>query len=190
MSILLSMTLGVSLLFVLPQFGVLTGKEGVDYYAEVHTTALNSYCHTIGMPFTIYGMLLWIPMLTKRSWPKYNHIQDCLYAMYMAHYICIHPRVGFLTALVYSVPLYYAKNDVRTQFGQFDYLMLDLPVEHIKGYDYQRLRVFVKGVCISTIALVFQELVGHWLSGDPASRIEGIPNAIMYAMYYSVSHIC
>jgi hypothetical protein len=42
---------------------------------------------------------------------------------------------------------------------------------------------------IAVIALTLQEVLGHWLSGDPQSRVEAIPNAILYAMYYSVSHI-
>ena len=47
--------------------GVLHNNEGVDYYAEVHTTRWNAYIHTIGMPFTIHGMLLWIPSLLCNS---------------------------------------------------------------------------------------------------------------------------
>ena len=53
-----------------------------DYYAEVHTKPLNSYCHTIGMPFTIYGMLLWIPMIFERDYKDYKKIQQFLYTFF------------------------------------------------------------------------------------------------------------
>jgi hypothetical protein len=56
-------------------------------------------------------------------------------------------------------------------------------------YDMQRLIVGIQGLLIMIGALVFQEMIGHWLSGDACSRIEGIPNAILHAMYYSVSHM-
>ena len=48
---------------------------------------------------------------------------------------------------------------------------------------------FIRGIIISFISLGIQEVFGHYLSGDPPSRGEAIPNAIMYAMYYSVSHL-
>jgi len=41
------------------------------------------------------------------------------------------------------------------------------------------------GMGFSTTALVIQEVVGHKMGGDPPSRIEGIPNAILYAIYFS-----
>lgn len=47
--------------FILNLFGILVGQNGVDYYGEVHMTFHNCIVHTIFMPFTIYGMLLWVP---------------------------------------------------------------------------------------------------------------------------------
>ena len=52
---------GIILPFILSLFGILVGQRGVDYYGEVHSTFHNCIVHTIFMPFTTYGMLLWIP---------------------------------------------------------------------------------------------------------------------------------
>ena len=53
----------------------------------------------------------------------------------------------------------------------------------------RRYRMLIKGFLISFSALSFQEYFGHYLGGDIASRGESVPNAIMYAMYFSVYHI-
>ena len=37
--------------------------------------------------------------------------------------------------------------------------------------------------------IIFQEVIGHTIGGDDQSRLEAIPNAIVYAMHYSISHI-
>ena len=78
----------------------------------------------------------------------------------MTHYILINKYIGLLTSIYYYIPLYLSRN----QLG------------------------FKKGILISTTALTIQELFGHWLSGDDPSRLEAIPNAIIYAIYFSVSH--
>ena len=177
--------MGAILPSILSYSGVYIGERGVKYYAEVHTKPLNSYCHTIGMPFTIYGMLLWIPMIFNRSYKDYIKIQQFLYFFYMTHYILIDYTIGGTVAAVYAVPVYYANLQTKKIFKSITY---ENP-QHKSTHDYFRLTFFVKGLMISTAALLFQEGFGHWLSGDPASRLEGIPNAILYAMYYSVSHL-
>ena len=48
---------------------------------------------------------------------------------------------------------------------------------------------FIYGFGISFISLSIQEIFGHYIGGDAPSRLEGIPNAILYANYYSVSHL-
>ena len=102
-------TAGIAIPNVLYYSGVLIGNRGVAYYAEVHTTALNSYCHTIGMPFFIYGTLLWLPMLVNTdNYKIYLDIQQFFYSAYMTHYILIDATIGLTTSIVYAVPLYYA----------------------------------------------------------------------------------
>ena len=53
--------MGLIVPYMLSLFGVYIGQRGVNYYGEVHSTYHNAMVHTICMPFTIYGMLLWIP---------------------------------------------------------------------------------------------------------------------------------
>ena len=55
--------------------------------------------------------------------------------------------------------------------------------------NYNRKHLFMYGFSISFLALLFQEIVGHYYGGDELSRFEAIPNAIIYAMYFSFSHI-
>ena len=143
------------------------GYKGIDYYAEVHMQPLNSIIHSIYMPFTIYGMLLWIPQVFKFNCNDSKKLQYVLYVMYMTHYIIINYKVGLYIALYYSIPLYYAR----------------------LTYDKIICNYMLNGLFISLSALLIQEGFGHWYSGDPPSRLEGIPNAIMYAMYYSVGHL-
>ena len=45
------------------------------------------------------------------------------------------------------------------------------------------------GLMISSSALIFQELIGHWVGGDIPSRVEAIPNAILYAKFFSLHHL-
>ena len=110
------------------------GIEGVEYYGEVHTTKLNSVIHSIFMPFTIYGMFLWIPkvILPKKYNNSYEYsykINYFLYVTYMTHYILINKYIGLLTSIYYYIPLYLSRN----QLG------------------------FKKGILISTTALTIQE---------------------------------
>ena len=50
-------------------------------------------------------------------------------------------------------------------------------------------KLFKTGLIISSSALIFQELFGHWVGGDIPSRVEAIPNAILYAKYFSLHHL-
>ena len=36
--------------------------------------------------------------------------------------------------------------------------------------------------------MYLQEVFGHYIGGDAPSRVEAIPNAILYAPFYSISH--
>ena len=54
-----------------------------------------------------------------------------------------------------------------------------------------RIQNFIVGLTIMTGALLFQEGIGHSFGNDPPSRIAFLPifNAIIYAPYFSVSHL-
>ena len=150
-------------------FGILHHNEGVDYYAEVHTTRWNAYIHTIGMPFTIYGMLLWIPSLLCNSSYDAKRLQKSLYIMYMSHYLIINAYITLGIMIMYIGPLQLSMKKVDE--------------------NYNRKHLFMYWFSISFLALLFQEIVGHYYGGDELSRFEAIPNAIIYAMYFSFSHM-
>ena len=57
-------------------------------------------------------------------------------------------------------------------------------IEDAEGYS-----ILKTGLIVSSSALIFQELIGHWVGGDIPSRVEAIPNAILYAKYFSLHHL-
>ena len=202
---------GIIIPNILHYNGFYIGDSGVDYYAEVHTTKLNSVIHTIGMPFTIYGMLLWIPVIFNLNCKSYIAIQRFLYISYMTHYVLIDWRIGLNTAIIYYIPVYYSNKLYLSEFNEecnetlqrsLDkkraiFLSINNQIHrrqtfHIRDKQYIhnsiRFYLFTYGFLMSFYVLLFQEVIGHWLSGDPTSRLEAIPNAILYAMYFSVSH--
>jgi len=143
-------------------------KEGVDYYGEVHKSKFNCYMHTVGMPFTIYGILQWLPALFNLNPKQRQRFIYNLYLIYWSHYMSLDWKTGSLYTLVYtpvtiisSLAYYQENNNVK----------------------------LVRGIFITCIALLFQEAVGHYYGGDKQSRIEAIPNAILYAKYFSLNHL-
>ena len=145
--------------------GMLVGEAAVEYYAEVHQMPLNKYIHTLFMPAATSGALLLIPAVFKMDKYDANLCQTSLYLMYMSHYTSMNLWIGLRIAFVYYFALRYAK---------------------MYYIHYESARK--KGLPIVLGALFIQEIIGHYLSGDPASRLEGIPNAILYAVHFSVSH--
>ena len=86
---IVSVLVGLKLHTILSMLGVLTGIEGVKYYAEVHTSYWNSVVHTIGMPFTYLGFNVAVPALLNLSPYEAKLIQWCFYLVYMSHYATI-----------------------------------------------------------------------------------------------------
>jgi hypothetical protein len=153
---------------ILGFFGVLTGQKAVDYYAEVHLSTWNSFIHTLGMPFTYMGLNLLVPALFKMKDPWM--LQFCVFVVYMTHYATIDFTTTLVTTLIYYQVVKYSYNLYMKQF-----------TSHI-GY-------FFIGLAITTVALLIQEFIGHYMGGDEPSRAEGVFNAIIYAKFYSVQHI-
>jgi uncharacterized membrane protein YGL010W len=146
-------------------FGTQTGMEGVSYYAEVHTTTLNRMIHTIFMPITATGFLLMIPNVLGLYTTQAHKLQDVLYMSYIVHYATFDIATAYKTMIVYYFAVKYAK-------------------DHYIWYE----ATMMKGAILGFGGLFIQEVIGHWVSGDPASRLEAIPNAILYAIYFSVAH--
>ena len=148
--------------------GMLSGEDGVEYYSEIHTMFLNKLIHFIFMPFTIYGVLLYFPQLlfyNRRD--LINRSKDMVYITYITHYLTINIIGGILTAIYTFPSLYYS----------------------FKHYDRTGYKNIVRGFTISFLALVIQEIFGHYISGDDPSRFEAIPNAIAYAPYFAVNKL-
>jgi len=153
----------------LNSLNVTNGVDALDYYAEVHLSKWNSWMHTIGMPFTVYGISCWFPAIFCLK-PEYRNVmQKYIWSMLFVHYLTIDPLRGALCTLFYTPTMYYAYDNTY----------------RIKS----NWKLFVHGFLISFFALMFQEIVGHWYGGDDPSRPEGVPNAILYATFYSTYHI-
>ena len=159
---------GLTLTPLLEPHNILVGGPGVDYYAEVHQMKWNSIMHTIGMPFTIYGFLISAPALLNLSPPNAIRLQQSAYIFYATHYFMISPKISIVFCAYYGVPWVFA----------------------IRRYNHNPMKssLIKSGLITSFIALLFQEVVGHYMGGDNPSRLEGIPNAMLYALYYSVCH--
>jgi uncharacterized membrane protein YGL010W len=165
---LISVFLGSNMDYFMKKANILTLQEGVDHYEEAHYSKWNCYMHTIGMPFTVYGLALFLPALFKLTYKKAIIFRTSVLLFYLAHYVYIDLYIGFLTYILFSLAAIRA------------------------NYTYNEKRrywMLMKGFLISFSALSFQEYFGHYLGGDIASRAESVPNAIMYAMYFSVYHI-
>ena len=150
-------------------FGLYSLQHGVDYYAEVHTSFWNSLIHTIFMPCTMFGMYLWIPALFRMRPYEAKQLRYAVSMAYMFHYVKINAITAYFVALWYYKPLVYADEMYRRIFNPKESLCL--------------------GLAISICALFIQEVIGHYIGGDNPSRLEAIPNAMIYAPYYSVSHL-
>lgn len=160
-----------------------TGQAGVDYYGEAHLTRWNSFMHTLGMPFTIYGFVLSIPALFRLDPERATRVALFLYTVYGGHYLTVNTNITLLYYILFGYSTIRAVRDYRLTFkGEKD-------DEGSKKMFSPHVKLVLTGLSISVSALLFQEVVGHYLGGDIPSRWEAIPNAILYAKYFAVSHI-
>jgi hypothetical protein len=163
---------------------MLVGKKGVAYYSEAHLSKWNAWIHTLGMPLSMYGMLFWIPALFNLNVSRSQKMIWFLYYMYGGHYLRINKKHAATYYLLYFYVTMYASMQYKLNAAEY------LKSKSMQQY-YSSIRNFLvtKGIAITTGGLLFQETVGHWLSTDMDSRFEAIPNAILYAIYFSASHM-
>lgn len=180
-----------------------TGLSGVNYYGEAHLTRWNAYMHTLGMPFTIYGMVQWIPAFLEATPSDAKRIAQFLYFLYGGHYLLLDKRIAILYYAAYYPSLYYGIKHYETQYRENKKKLEKEKHQnkrlHVNSENTMTISkylnknetnmIFATGLCISTLALLFQEYVGHYWGGDIPSRFEAIPNAILYAKYFSLHHI-
>lgn len=167
--ILLGSFLGCMTPFIFNLVGVYTGQEAIEYYAEVHQSKWNSFIHTIGMPFTYYGLLLCVPPIFCRTKRNIARLQLFFYPYFISYYLYLNFWVGLIVAICYF------PSQERAMFRM--------------NISKNKLTTAIYGMMVATTALTFQEVFGHWLGGDPPSRLEAIPNAIWHAGFYSVWHL-
>ena len=161
-SYVIAAALGLLIMPIGKSYGLLVGKRGVNYYGEMHLSPLNRYIHTVGMPFTIYGITQWLPLVFKLNPRESKRFLINLYILYLSHYFTMDWKIAIMYAVTYTP---------------------------IVAYSIQKQNKFKSGAFITIAALVFQEIVGHYFGGDGQSRLEGVPNAILYAKYFSLYHI-
>lgn len=163
---LLSSLFGLYLNYFLDYLQIYSGDEGISYYSEAHLTKWNHFVHSLFMPITCYGLLLFIPnslFLNRRNAVKF---MKCLYLIYFFHYYTISVRISILFGVVFSIPTYFA----------------------IKYYEKSYWNL-IRGFCIATTSLIIQEILGHQIGGDIPSRFEGVLNAIIYANYFALDFL-
>ena len=142
--------------------GMASGRAGVEYYAEVHQSKWNSIIHTACMPFTTYGFLLAVPNILFLSRKNAQKFHKTLYLFYLGHYLMIDLYVAILYAIIYGM------------------IALRAIVHYRRGFKFA-----LKGVGIATTSLLIQEFIGHYLGGDDPSRLEAVPNAVMYSVFFA-----
>ena len=173
---------------------MLTGIDGVNYYGEAHLTRWNAWMHTLGMPFTIFGMVLWIPALFRLNPYFASRLMMGMYFFYGGHYLRINIFMTAIYFLLYYYPLMEGINYYSTSYTN-NIVALKKKSDDIESLTLVKKRnetfnsLLIRGLGISTIALLFQEIAGHYYGGDIPSRWEAIPNAILYAKYFSVHHL-
>ena len=142
--------------------GMSVGMEGVEYYREAHLSGWNSFIHMLCMPYTTYGILLAFPYVLGFDKLCARVLIETLFLTYGTHYLTVNPVIGLLFIIIYCTPILLACRD----------------------YKYTR-RNFMKGFLIAFTSLSIQEYIGHYIGGDIPSRVEAIPNAIVYANFYA-----
>lgn len=169
MSVILGSFLGFMTQPIFNLLGVYTGEKAIKYYGEVHQSKWNSLVHTAGMPFTYYGLLIFVPGLFGLNRKKTLFFQLFFYNYFISYYATLNLTVAAIVGALYLPSQAYAMNYYK--------------------YSFNRIVTTLYGFMVAFSALTIQEVFGHWLGGDPPSRIEAIPNAIWHAGFYSVWHI-
>ena len=169
MSVILGSFLGFITQPIFNLLGVYTGEKAIKYYGEVHQSKWNSLVHTAGMPFTYYGLLIFVPGLFGLNRKKTLFFQLFFYNYFISYYATLNLTVAAIVGALYFPSQAYAMNYYK--------------------YSFNRIVTTLYGFMVAFSALTIQEVFGHWLGGDPPSRIEAIPNAIWHAGFYSVWHI-
>jgi len=151
------------------EIGMYNLWDGVNYYAEVHQSKWNSIIHTLFMPATVLGTFISIPAALNLNNRDAFDLRIAAVLFYLGLYMRISPSITCVVVIWYWAALYYSP-------GLYYRL-------------HTRKNRLIAGLTITISALIIQEILGHYVGGDAPSRTEGILNAVLYAPFYSVSHI-
>ena len=176
------------------------GNEAIDYYAEAHLYKWNAVIHTIGMPFTACGLIQLTSGVLNLRRETAKQFSLAIYLLYGGHYALLFPTKPVITYYaLYSIPLYLAfksydklcKSTLERQ-GNSNQMNTSLTTTITSSFSFSNwfnLPLIYNALTICIPSLICQEVAGHYFGGDIPSRPEGVLNAIVYAMYFSVSHL-
>ena len=146
--------------------GMYSLDEGLNYYGEIHKSPLNKIIHGLFMPLTVYGILLWFPVLLNLNILDASILRVCVYYFYLGLYLKINIYYALIYLVIYYFPLKFANIDYKNTYY-----------------------TLINGLVISFYSLIIQEIIGHYLGGDEPSRIEGLINAVLYAPYFGLREL-
>ena len=174
------------------------GNEAIDYYAEAHLYKWNAVIHTVGMPFTACGLVQLTSGILNLRRETAKQFSLAVYLLYGGHYALLFPIQPVITYYaLYSIPLYLAfksydklcKSTLERQ-GNSNQMNTSLTTTITSSFsNWFNLPLIYNALTICIPSLICQEVIGHYIGGDIPSRPEGVLNAIVYAMYFSVSHL-
>ena len=162
---LVSCMFGYLITPILSSIGILSGKEGVIYYGEVHQDMTNKLIHFMFMLPTTFGTLLLIPSVFNLNITDSSKFFKSIYLVYITHYMTVDIMCGINISIIYYFPFLLAH----------DY--------YLYNNKNKCLKIGIKTMLLS---LFIQEFLGHYLFEHKQSRIEGVFNAILYSPFYSV----
>lgn len=150
--------------------GMLSGKEAVLYYAEIHQDFYNEMLHRITMPFAAYYFLTGVPPLIGLSYENSNKLRYYFYITLLTHYaVAINFQKTLIVFSVYAPVLFLSVNS-HNHNG------------HTRNFA-------INNVAKASVIMVLVETIGHGLLEDIHSRPEGVINAILYSSYFAVNGI-
>ena len=143
-------------------FGILSGQEALEYYAEIHTSYYNAILHTIGIPFASFYLYSIVPQLFCLPKSEGNNLITSINIAYHLMYLWEFGIVGTIrTMCLYILPLHFFLQEPR--------------------YSKNALLKFA-------LIMGFIEIIGHTFLEEKQSRTEGVLNAILYSHYFNANH--
>ncbi len=167
--LLITFLVGYNFIYLQKNIGMYGEWDGVKYYGEVHLSMWNSFIHTIFMLGTMLGFFIAIPSLFNMNYYGAKRLKSLVSMFYMGLYFRMSFWLTLLWLIWYLAPYYYS----------------DILYKKIRSCTDR----IIIGLVLSIGCLLIQEYFGHYIGGDNPSRMSGIPNAILYAQFYAVSHI-